>query len=402
MASVIETWRAVTRSRRRCTRSATTSRPATTRKGSSAMAIAASSSSMVASSPGRTPGGGWREIVELVRERVEIGAAVAAGRSAGRFCPVPCSEEDQAMRMLGRGNPGARRQAVERLAGEGDVHGISRDGRFLRANALGAEELLLEPELVAGVAGERAGRPDDAVAGDDDRQRIPSERLRHRPSGCGLPDLAGEAGVRRHGAVRDFRGGGEHVSVEVAADEPEIEWPFEPRALALEILHQLPVARLDLGAILDGLHAAHVGEPRMSNVPARTQVLDQRDALLRLSDQDLAQRGGEDAVRDGAVSKSLEARLEALSRPSGGCHGDRNSPDRPHDTLDSSIPLVFAGAGGTAVDVPLHALVGDRIGVAGGAGDDVGLDIGAHARLVHRWISICCDSPRLWRILRRA
>src|SRR2546425_676838 len=313
MASVIETWRAVTRSRRRCTRSATTSRPATTRKGSSAMAIAASSSSMVASSPGRTPGGGRREIVELVRERVEI-----------------------------------------------------------------------------------------AVAGDDDRQRIPSERLRHCPSGCGLPDLAGEAGVRRHGAVRDFRGGGEHVSVEVAADEPEIEWPFEPRALALEILHQLPVARLDLGAILDGLPAAHVGEPRMSNVPARTQVLDQRDALLRLSDQDLAQRGGEDAVRDGAVSKSLEARLEALSRPSDGYRGDRNSPDRPHDTLDSSVPLVFAGAGGAAVDVPLHALVGDGIGVAAGAGDDVGLDIGAHARLVHRWISICCDSPRLWRILRRA
>src|SRR5437773_11838561 len=85
----------------------------------------------ISSSPGSTPGGGRREIVELVRERVEIGAAVAAGRSAGRFCPVPCSEEDQAMRMLGRGNPGARRQAVERLAGEGDVHGISRDGRFL-------------------------------------------------------------------------------------------------------------------------------------------------------------------------------------------------------------------------------------------------------------------------------
>src|SRR5437879_13200823 len=96
----------------------------------------------------------------------------------------------------------------------------------------------------------------------------------------------------------------------------------------------------------------------MSNVPARTPVLAEREALLRLSDQDLAQRGGEDAVRDGAVSKSLEAHLEALSRPSGGCHGDRHSPDRPHDTRDSSIPLVFAGAGGTALDVPTHARAG--------------------------------------------
>src|SRR5262249_12937645 len=306
------------------------------------------------------------------------------------------------MRVFGGRNPGARGQAVERLAGEGDVHRVSRDGGLLRANALGGQELLLESDLVARVAGESARRADDAMAGDDDRGGMPSEGWRGRRGGLGLSDLAGQASVRRHRAIGNLAGGREHVSVEIAADELEIERPFEPRALALEVLHQLSVARFDLGAVFDGLHASHVSQTRMSKITPRTQVLDQRDALLRLSDQDLAQRGRDDAVGDRAAAESVEARLQALSRPSGGLHRDGNSPDRSHHALDSSIPVVLAGAGCAAIDVTLDALVGDGIGVSGGAGDDVGLEIGAHARLLHRWISIWGDSPRLWRILRRA
>src|SRR5215813_12169364 len=106
------------------------------------------------------------------------------------------------MRVFGGRNPGTRGQAVERLAGAGDVHRVSRDRGLLRANAFGGQELLLESDLVARVAGERARRADDAVAGNPLPIVIPCHRvigtsgaLTGYAGGRGLSDLAGEACV---------------------------------------------------------------------------------------------------------------------------------------------------------------------------------------------------------------
>src|SRR5262249_2795578 len=246
------------------------------------------------------------------------------------------------------------------------------------------EQLLLEADLVTGVTGEGARRPDDAVAGDHDRKRIPSQRLGDGPHRGGLAELAGETGVRRHRAIRNFRGRREHVSVELAASETKIEGPFESGALAFEVLHQLPVPRLDLGAVLDGLDTRRAGQARASDARVWAEVFDERDTLFGLRDEDLAQRGGEDAVGDGAPTKVLQACLEALSRSAGRRDRRGNSSDGVDDAVDRSVLSVLVGARRAAADVALDAVVGGGIGVTGGAGDEVELDSGARVRSIHR------------------
>src|SRR5581483_10720818 len=89
------------------------------------------------------------------------------------------------------------------------------------------------------VAGEAAVRADDAVTGEDDRQRIPVHHGAHRPRRSRSTDLGGERAVGGRVAVLD--------PIELPEDAPvklrrrtEVELEVEGMTAALEVLVQLP------------------------------------------------------------------------------------------------------------------------------------------------------------------
>src|SRR5439155_649439 len=82
--------------------------------------------------------------------------------------------------------------------------------------------------------------------GNDDRQRVPAERLRHGARRGGLTKLARDARIGPHGAVGDARRRLEHGTVELAPREPQVERPLEPGAPALDVLEKISVQRVHL------------------------------------------------------------------------------------------------------------------------------------------------------------
>ena len=99
------------------------------------------------------------------------------------------------------------------------------------------------------------------MARDDDRQRVPAQRLRHRARGGGLTQHAGDTRVRAHRPVGDARRGLEHGPVELAPGQSQIERPLELGASALDILEELAVERLDLGPVQERLDALDSAQP---------------------------------------------------------------------------------------------------------------------------------------------
>src|SRR5437879_9745875 len=106
------------------------------------------------------------------------------------------------------------------------------------------------------------------MAGNDDRQRVPAERLRHGARRGGLTKLARDARIGPHGAVGDARRRLEHGAVELAPREPQVERPLEPGAPALDVLQKISVQRLHLGTVqerLDPLVAADRKSTRLNS-----------------------------------------------------------------------------------------------------------------------------------------
>src|SRR3989441_12964098 len=116
------------------------------------------------------------------------------------------------------------------------------------------------------------------MARDDDGQRVPAQRLRHRARGGGLSQHPGDTRVRAHRTVGDLRRGLEHGAVELAPGQSQIERPLEPGASALDILEEVAVERLDLDAVQERLDALLAAQPRMGEVAAAGEVLDTRHA----------------------------------------------------------------------------------------------------------------------------
>src|SRR5437899_3788429 len=90
-------------------------------------------------------------------QRVQVGPAARARCESARL-GVRARGEQRQLREAARADRAARRQAVLRLALAERVHRLARDAEVavsgVQLHALHRQQLLLEAELVAGVAGE--------------------------------------------------------------------------------------------------------------------------------------------------------------------------------------------------------------------------------------------------------
>ena len=272
-----------------------------------------------------------------------------------------------------------------------------------RADALHGEEALLQRHPVAGIPGERARGADDPMAGNDDRQRVPAERLRHGAGGGRLTQLARDPRVRPHGAIGNAHRRLEHGAVKLAPRESQVERPLEPVPPALDVLEQVSVQRLDLGAVRERLDGLVAVEPRMGEVAAAGEILDARHALLGPRNQDRTERRGKDPVEERAAPEVGETRRQALARQLFGGRG-RPAP-HAHGALDRAVADKVLAAACARARVRLDARRCRGVRVADGGGDERRLDLLAHGRLALHLSSLPSGSSypfRLRRILRRA
>src|SRR5712692_4422979 len=337
---------------------------------------------------------------------MEIRAAARAGREPDGLGALPRREERELGERALR-DRAARRQAVLRLPPRQRVHGLTRDAEVVvgpaRADTFDGEQLLLQRDPVAGVAGQIAGGPDHPVARDNDRQRVPAERLGHGARGRRPAELARDAGVGAHRAVRDLRRRVEHRAMKGAPRQAQIERPAEPAAPAVQVFEEVAVERLDLSAVLDRLDAREVREARMPEVAPAGEVLDPGDTLLGTGDQDRAERRREDAVHEGAAPEVGEPDLEARARRLLGGRG-RPAP-RADDAADRAVAREIPAAGYAGAGMRLDARRRRAVRVTDRGREERGFDLYAHGRLARHFSSPPGGSSkpfRLRRILRRA
>jgi hypothetical protein len=146
----------------------------------------------------------------------------------------------------------------------------------------------------AGVAAEGAAAAQDAVAGDDDRDRVGAERVARGADRADVARGLGDAAVGARRAERDLCGRLEQAAGERAADEREVDRQREVVAAAVEVLVEL---------------AAHVVEARRCLEDARRQARGERfehgveaavELLVGQAGQAARGAGGDDAA-DGRV-----------------------------------------------------------------------------------------------------
>src|SRR5262245_13866796 len=123
----------------------------------------------------------------------------------------------------------------------------------------------------------------------------------------------------------------------------------------------------------------------MGEVARAPEILDLRDALLRECDEDVAERGGEDSVADGAGFDLAEARLQAGSGGHRRLHRLRRPAPAADGAINGPIPLILAPTRRASVHVLAHPALSGGVGIAGCGRDEVRLDLGAGvSRLLHR------------------
>ena len=191
--------------------------------------------------------------------------------------------------------------------------------------------------------------------------------------------------------------------MELAPGQSQIERPLEPGASALDILEEVAVERLDLGAVQERLDALLAAQPRMGEVAAAGEVLDTRHALLGPRDQDGTERRGKDPIHERAAPEVGEARREAGADQL--FRGRRRPAPRAHGAVDRPVAREILAAGRAGPHVGLDARRGRGVRVADSGGDELGFDLLAHGRLAHHLSSLPSENSdpfRLRRILRRA
>jgi hypothetical protein len=138
-------------------------------------------------------------------------------------------------------------------------------------------------------------RAHDAVARDDQRDRVAAEC---RPGGADGPwaaRLRGHGAIGRGGTVADPGRGLEHAAAEAGAECP-VDREVEPGPLAVEVLLQLASGGVEAGGCLEEAR----GDPRR-------QLLQDRvgDLVLIGQPDDPRRRGGDEETAERAVHSSV-------------------------------------------------------------------------------------------------
>src|SRR5207237_4465685 len=102
---------------------------------------------------------------------------------------------------------------------------------------------------------------------------------------------------------------------EVAGGQPPVERPPEVAPGPGEVIHQIALQTLELGPAGHRLYALGPGEPRGAQRRAAVQVLDEGDAVLGATDEDVAERRREDAIRQATLLEMRQPRLQPGPRP---------------------------------------------------------------------------------------
>src|SRR5690242_4733717 len=193
---------------------------------------------------------------------MQLGMAAGAGDEAGGLGLLARGEQttDRTPRDVPAGRQAILARGIRLVVIERPAKDLRRSG-MSRGHALDAEQMLLQPEAVAGVAHQIASAADDAMARYDDRQRIVAQRLGDRAHGRRLAELLRDAPVRCDRAVGHGGRGLQDRALEVAARIVQVERPVEPRAPALDVLEQLTPEAIETAGVLAALHAGQAEEP---------------------------------------------------------------------------------------------------------------------------------------------
>jgi pycsar effector protein len=192
----------------------------------------------------------------------------------------------------------------------------ARQRHRLEQRTLQPEERLLALEA-SGVPDQRSARPDHAMAGEDDRDRVPVHRPADRAGRLRAADLRRQGAVGRHLSVRDTRELVERQAVELA-DRGEVEIEVEGPPVPFEVLVELATDRVepaghpqDPGAEVDGELVECLVRP--VGDPAEAAV---GDGDEQLADRRVGQVVGnvDEALPIGGVAKT------AVESSGDGCH----------------------------------------------------------------------------------
>src|SRR4051794_34386462 len=124
----------------------------------------------------------------------------------------------------------------------------------------------------AGVAGELAAGADDAMAGDDDRDRVGAEGSARGPRGLRVAGGRGDLAVGRGLAEGDARGRLQDAAAELRVQRP-VDRDVEVRPLVVEVLVELAAHRVEPGGLLEDARAEPTGEVLEDGVEAAVEVL---------------------------------------------------------------------------------------------------------------------------------
>jgi hypothetical protein len=158
---------------------------------------------------------------------------------------------------------------------------------------------LQEPFLpfeAAAVADERPVRADDAMAGEDDRDRVPVHERPYRARRAGVPRFRRKRAVRRDLSVRHSPELVHHAEAE-RRGEADVDRELERSAPSVEVLVELALRLVE--RLRDAEEpGAEVARERLEVALGLGVELDAAEAAIRRRDEQCADRRVDEVVRD--------------------------------------------------------------------------------------------------------
>jgi hypothetical protein len=159
---------------------------------------------------------------------------------------------------------------------------------------------------------ERPVRPDDAVAGDHDRDRIRAERVARRAGGGRHARARRDLPVAADGAERDALGRGEDAALE-RCERREVDGELEPRALPGEVLVELALHLVEALRRAEHARAVARDDPAEIALVSARAVVDREHAPRSEREPERPERGVHHVDRDARDALSDRAAGEAFA-----------------------------------------------------------------------------------------